>query len=1566
MLSIRKMGSAGDATKYYTKTATDYYLKGDVELMAEFYGKAAEGNTFNNDTFERVLHGFMEGVSPKSNDEKIQLGKPNGQGGIEHVAGWDLTFSAPKSISMAALIKGDTRLLDAHNKAVKSALGHLEEHGMYARKTNDNETKMVNTGNMFASIFTHTTSRALDPQLHSHSVIANATLDKNGKWCSVESKPLFDAKMTTGLIYRSELAHLTKQLGYEIRITNKNHCFFELASINDKEIKVFSKRGEQIKEAATERGLTSQKQLDLAAVMTRKSKTNISANELDAAWKLECQNANINLDDRVPLNQVAPELLTRESDIVEDVRLAYRSLATQEAAFSSNAIISKVLKTGFGDYSPTAVQGVINDFKTQGELLVHKNGFTTPKAVNVESKIIRTALNMQGQYAPIANEAKVSNWLEERNNTQLSQGGFAYTDGQSESIKHIVTTSDGVVNINGWAGVGKTTMLNGVKSFTSDTDIIIRGIAPTGSATETLFKETGIKSQTTDSFLYLHDVNPDKTAHNELWLVDESSLMNAENTLKLFQVAEKKGARIVNLGDAKQLGSVEWGKTFAQLQAVGIATSNMQDILRQINNKNYLDAVVCAANGDIKGAFSHVKDSFEQSSNPVTSLVEQYRTLSIDERESSIFVIPDNETKVSFMTQAREVRQEEGLVSHDEIKTTILTNSNLDRVELTDARMYEKGFIVEFQHDEKALGVKRGDMFTVQESGKRGEALLLKGSNSNEVISWNPSVLSKKDNSKFSVTVFKEQDRSFAVGDKVKWTKGNKALGLINGDLGEVKELNVTSGIAKIDFGKGEHLSLDLSQKQTIDWAYADTAFSSQGKTYEKAFGILESWRKNLVHQQSFYVALSRGKSEAKFFIDDKAKLIKELSVRTGEKTSALHSQEKLDAVKANALTNKQSHIDTIHSNAKAAIAHSSSILSENKGIFSHSDLISHSLKYGFGKLTAKILESEIDSFLKTKELSVLKVSQKSYGEKFYSTGEHLKKEASLATMALQGVGARRPFVSKSYGNAFIDSKNWRSEQFGDTKAVSEIEAKAINNILSTKNESLIINANNSKDVHDLMFGIIKTALKPRGVEVRPLTLRSATKEHLEANSVKAQNALAFSEGVARKITSGQKISYRKEIWFVDDASLLSIEDTKKIMDVARATGARLVFSEDQHEEPIKGVKAMAVLKSQNIPTIDLSEKSHSGALSKANFEARKGAIDKAVGHIEDRIIEVDNPIKSQGAALRINSAVDTYLNQDIDDRSNTHVVITDRYTRQQFTEIVREKLATANLIGKENKSLLSLKNNFMSPIEMKHARYYKNDMIIRFDKDRGDLKGNYGYMVSHVDIKKNVLTLTDGERKFKWSPDEATFSNRYSQQVFTPERLQLSTSDRVRLTESKYNTETKSYDFKSGQIASVKSINGDALVLSLPGGRTATLDTNAPLPLEHGYSTSHFSLKHSQEAKQVIAIMDSNKPHSVDKKALINLLGNSKKLLTIITDNKEKVAKALKEQPLKPDSALASKAIKVNGNNKEHNKTYGLVMPNAERAKDKLEQKMHDAIQKFTRTQESVKAQQIDRQLQK
>lgn len=1580
MLSVKKLGNANDAATYYTKTATDYYLKGDVELMAEFHGSATEENQFNSEIFEKVLHGNMDGVSSKSNDEVTQLGRPNGQGGIEHAPGWDLTFSAPKSISMMALIEGDTRLIDAHNKAVKSALNYLEQNGMYTRKTENNETKMVKTNNMFASIFTHTTSRALDPQLHSHAVIANATLDNNGKWCSIESKPLFDAKMTAGLIFRSELAHDVKNLGYDIRITDDHHKFFELKEVSETETSLFSKRSQQIKASADERGLTSQKQLDLAAIMTRERKRNVSSSELDSIWKDECNQANINLSEKVAPIGFNPQNTDVTQTIDDDVRIAYRSLATQEAAFSGNKIIEKVIKTGFGDYSPEEIAPVIDKFKNNGELLIHRNGFTTPKALAVETKIIKTALNMQGMYPPIASKDKVESWIDNHNSTQISEGKFSYTAGQSDSISKILTTTDGIININGWAGVGKTTMVNGVKDFTSDTDIVLRGIAPTGSASETLFQETGIESKTTDSFLYLHEATPDKPAHNEIWLVDESSLMNAENTLKLFETAERKGARVVNLGDTKQLGSVEWGKTFSQLQAVGVDTAHMQDVLRQQGNKDYLDAVICAANGDIKGAFSHVEDSFQASASPVQSLINEYKSLSVDDRENSIFVIPDNESRVNFMSSVREILQtgshhdNNGVpqikpsLSTTEISSKILSNSNLDRVELTDARFYKKGLVVEFQHDNETIGFKKGDLFTVQEDGKRNGSVSLKSINSEREINWHPSEAAKVDNSKFALSVYREEKRKFAVGDKVKWTKSNKAMGLLNGDIGRVKELDIKTGISKVEFEKGSTIEIDLSKRQTIDWAYSDTVFSSQGKTFNKVFGVLESWRKNLVHEKSFYVALSRGKEQVKFFVDSVSELKKALEKRDGEKTSALFSQDKLDTVKNAVLSNKTNYQGEISKNAKAAIEHSSEILSENKGIFSHSDLIAHSLKYGFGKLTAKSLEVEINKSLKTKELSVLAVGKKQHSEKFYSTGSHLKQEASLATTAKQGISARTPLVSKSYGNAFINSRNERAKQIGDVKPVSELQAKSINKILSSKHESVILNAKDSADAHGLMFGVVKTALKPRGVEIRALTVRSDSKEHLKSiGANKVNNAASFIDFISEKINNDQKFSFRKELWFVDDASLLSIPDTKKLIDLARVTGARIVFSEDVNEQPIKGAKAMDVLKSQSIPTIDITEKNNSDAISKANYEARTGAIDKAIEHITDKIIEIPNThTNGEGAAFRLNSIVNAYLDHSEEERKSTQVVITDKYTRDQFTEIVRAKLAETGHLGKEDAKAVSLENTFMSPGEIKSARYYENGMVVRFDKDRDNFKANQNYVVEHTDAKRNIITLSDGENKIKWSPTSATFSDRYSQQVLKPKSLTLSSNDTVRMTETKYDTNNKKFTYKKGELANVHSIIDNKVNLTLKSGETLTMSLDKAIPIEHGYSSSHFSLKHSQSADRVLALMDSKKPFSVDPKAFINLLTNSKKNLSIITDDKKSTKSAIKAQQIKPTSALMAKSVKVQNNSQEHKKNYGLFMPANEKRMDTLQQKVHAAINKVDQARQALRTPQSHKEIQK
>jgi len=210
--------TAAQAATYYERL-DDYYAK---QLPGQWFGKGAESlgitGGVNREEFINLLHGR----SPDG-DELIQTAS-NG----EHRAGLDLTFSAPKSISILNIFREEFR--EAHLKAVISTLDYVQKNFIQARETHDGVTEKVNTGNLVAALYEHTLSRQEDPQLHTHAVIMNATERNDGQWRAITNESLFDNKMLIGQVYRNELARIiTQEMGYSIISDSKG--LFEIKGI---------------------------------------------------------------------------------------------------------------------------------------------------------------------------------------------------------------------------------------------------------------------------------------------------------------------------------------------------------------------------------------------------------------------------------------------------------------------------------------------------------------------------------------------------------------------------------------------------------------------------------------------------------------------------------------------------------------------------------------------------------------------------------------------------------------------------------------------------------------------------------------------------------------------------------------------------------------------------------------------------------------------------------------------------------------------------------------------------------------------------------------------------------------------------------------------------------------------------------------------------------------------------------------------------------------------------------------------------------------------------------------
>ena len=190
--------------------------------------------------FKQLINGQLPTTGEQFRKSTAAWGKTQTGRKAQERAGIDLTFSAPKSVTLQALVMGDDRLFEAHQKAVERTLEIVERRYATTRiQEGGSERKVVTTGNLVAGLFQHDTSRDLDPHLHTHCVLLNMTRARN-RWYSLHNDSLYRNKKLLGQIYQNELAIEVQKLGYKIE--TREHGQFEIAGFSREAIKAFSKR----------------------------------------------------------------------------------------------------------------------------------------------------------------------------------------------------------------------------------------------------------------------------------------------------------------------------------------------------------------------------------------------------------------------------------------------------------------------------------------------------------------------------------------------------------------------------------------------------------------------------------------------------------------------------------------------------------------------------------------------------------------------------------------------------------------------------------------------------------------------------------------------------------------------------------------------------------------------------------------------------------------------------------------------------------------------------------------------------------------------------------------------------------------------------------------------------------------------------------------------------------------------------------------------------------------------------------------------------------------------------
>jgi len=940
--SIGAVAAPAQGASYYERDG--YYARDspDHRQASAWAGRGAaelglEGPV-DPDTFRAVLEGHV----PDGSGKRLgRVGKDRGtpgSGGFHHRPGRDLTFSAPKSVSLAALVGGDARVIDAHDRAVGRALDWFERNAAETRMKDAETGRVARAGGQKTVIatFRHDASRNLDPALHTHSVIANMVRGEDGKWRTMANERLYASKMLLGALYRNELAGELAALGYGIEKTHADGRF-EIAGVPRDVIDAYSTRRAEIEAAVAEQGANgtaeNQRLAQRAALFTRAAKRDVDRTALRESW-LE-QAAVLGFDARglvaeaaerqagldaaretgredvggraavevagnggVPAATPGREDRTAtplETPAARAAAWAVAHLSEREAVFSHTDLLAAALAFGPGAAPTREIEREVAALEKGRTLhaarLPGMDGLlTTDRALADERETIALMEAGQGRGAvPMRGRAV---------DKALRNGPL--THGQKEAVKLILSSKDRTVGVQGFAGTGKTTMLRRARALMEKKGYEVRGLAPSASAARTLEGEAGIASETLQRFLARHagvaegrmtrkGAREMRAAFRKTTLVvDEGSLASTVQARDLLRIADAlRIPCVVLVGDAKQLDAVDAGKPFAQLQAAGMKTAVMDEIMRQ-RDPILKKAVEASLAGEIGRAFDKLGPNVAEAKpdNLAGAAAARWLALSPEQRANTGLMAPSHTLRERINEIVRERLVRDGAVHGPAMKAERLVSRGYTDAEKTLAANYAPGDVVAFHRPYKRLGVDKGDELRVLGVDRRAHTVTLRGNGGREV-SWDPNRLAARTG---GVEVYRAEEIELRAGDRIRWTRNDMGLGLVNSGIADVAAVRDGRMTFRLEDGRMLDLRPGDPQLRHVDRAWASTVHAFQGRTVDNVIAAMEANHAKLTTQKSFYVEISRARDRAELVTDDREALRETLQAVTGERIAALEA----------------------------------------------------------------------------------------------------------------------------------------------------------------------------------------------------------------------------------------------------------------------------------------------------------------------------------------------------------------------------------------------------------------------------------------------------------------------------------------------------------------------------------------------------------------------------------------------------------------------------------------------------------------------------------------------------
>ena len=1371
MLSLYTLKSASEASKYYKHD--NYYAKEGGEGYSEWLGKGTELLGLEGVVVLDKFKALLEGRLP-NNEAMVQT-----KNGLHHRPGYDLTFSAPKSVSILGIVGGDERVINAHREAIREVLTRIESEYAAIRAKSKGEITIQKTGNMTFATFEHHDSRALDPNLHTHCILMNFTQREDGAWRTIFGDELYTNKLLNGMHYRAILAEKLLALGLNI-VQTSNKGTFELEGFEQSLIDQFSKRRLQIKEKLADMGLSGGKAAKIANFDTRLAKKDVDPEHIQLAWEHEikaCGKSMGWLKDYMNASKARGSVQLQDPSIraKESVELAIEHLTPLKHVF----IIKDVFKAARGlSLLPGKDIDILRAIEAKIEkhelLYVGKDLLTTQKARELELNSIMQMRLDKGKVNPISMP-----WIAEFvANRKLA------IESQRDALKLMLTTKDRQVLISSDSKVMLQEVIKEFTTISRGKNYYVTGLTQNTSQVESLKEKIGFgRTHTIEGFLKACEFRAEKTAHKkidtfrkrqarEIWVINSGVSLVQVNRLQ--QWSQHFGARLIWTELSNQpIPALD------SLNSQGISNQTIRDAktynIEKSLKENLLSTVKQLEADKSLRALPNHKDRIE-------SAVDAFM---LDIGKTGIVVLTNSE-RVIANHEVREKLKAKLILQGSEHTFQSLQSVPYSSTQKTIPHLYQIGDVILFKKEGVDNGLTKVSYLKVSAIDFKKDLLIL--SNADNSFEWQPTTENVTH-----IEIFRETNRAIMVGDTLSWTRTlkdgkDKALDRISGQRAIIDHIEGDKVSVVLQNGRKSVLNTNETKEQHWDHGYA-SLLNAKTPIFDSNVILVNSHHMDLqtAHQMHDYV--QNNNKKLKIICDDIGALKKRIQgnvvtqplplkvmVQPYDRVEALKNAEltpllfpKLQIAYINVIekdkelynseVNKPLILDAYSHEFREAcekIDYICAKFSEREAVFSLKAAMDETFHFDGLNISEKLIEQGFekalsDGWLRVVKKEIAKDTQRE--EVFVTTRDTCVKEEACINNMVRGQKTLTPIIK-------VEGSVSHVLELSEHLTAGQKEAVALT--LTTTDRVIGVQgvAGSGKTT---MLKEVNRLCNDAGIKVIGLSNMASAKNRL-AEATHSTNDLGIETMTLAKFLiqtnkslnnnpSKAKEALGNSLIVLDEASFASSHDLFLLLTITERLGARLLLIGDiKQMGAIEAGKPFYLLLGMGMQSVAMTENVRFNDPNTLNVmqDLYAKRVEDALDKLSDSILEI--PDKQE----RLKMMADLYLTKTREEQEKTLVITPLNEDRQLVNQMVRDKLKKINVLQGEELKMRVLLPKDVKKVEKSEIYSYELQDVIRFNagNTRNGIKlGDYAEVVGKdFESHRLLLKLEDG-RQIYWSP---------------------------------------------------------------------------------------------------------------------------------------------------------------------------------------------------------------------